>query len=69
MTQLYALIKKESEYFHQNDYHRDEKTRELIPFRVALGGGKWLGGVGGNYPLEDLELFVIDQGEFLRVGT
>jgi len=68
MTQLYAKIKRSSKYHNQNSYHvQDDK---FIPFEVIYDERqeKFLGGVGGNYPVDDLNLFVKQDEAFVRVG-
>lgn len=71
---LYAEIKKTSEYANQRGYHLDEKGK-FVPFpveiksdRVAWGEGVVKGGIGGNYHLRDVILFVKDEdGKFVQV--
>lgn len=61
--QLYALIKKSSEYAHQTD--------KLFPVRVgtpSYGNFAVHGGPGGVYTLKDVNLYVIDDGKQYRLG-
>lgn len=55
--QIYALIKRESEYAHQSD--------KLFPVRVGGGHGDYTvhGGVGGVYRIKDVDFFVLDGGQ------
>ncbi|MGR6474406.1 hypothetical protein ACUZXZ_01190 [Pseudomonas juntendi] len=60
--QLYARIKRTSEYAHQSD--------ELFPVRVGkppYGNFVVRGGPGGVYPMRDVELYVIDDGKQYRL--
>ncbi|MEK2611101.1 hypothetical protein WLF18_18505 [Pseudomonas shirazensis] len=60
--QLYALIKKSSEYAHQTD--------KLFPVRVCGGiPADYVvrGGPGGVYRMKDVELYVIDDGKQYRL--
>lgn len=61
--QLYALIKKTSEYAHQSD--------KLFPVRVGTAPHNDYvvsGGPGGLYRLRDVTLYVIDDGKQYRLG-
>lgn len=61
--QLYALIKRTSEYAHQTD--------KLFPVRVGTppyGNFAVHGGPGGVYPLKDVTLFVMDGGSAIRLS-
>ena len=71
---FYAEIKKSSEYANQRGYHLDEKGKfipfpcEVTSFGVACGQGAVKGGVGGNYKLKDVILYVKnDFGAFAKV--
>lgn len=61
---LYAEIKKSSEYANQRGYHLDERGKfipfpvEVTSFGVAYGQGAVKGGIGGNYHLKDVILYV-----------
>lgn len=60
--QLYAKIKKTSEYAHQAD--------GLFPVRVGsppYGNYAVHGGPGGVYPLGDVELYIIEDGKQYRL--
>ncbi|WP_151884000.1 hypothetical protein [Pseudomonas putida] len=60
--QLYAKIKKTSEYAHQSD--------ELFPVRVGkppYGNFAVRGGPGGVYPIRDVEFYIIDDGKQYRL--
>lgn len=61
--QLYALIKKSSEYAHQSD--------KLFPVRVGTAPHNDYvvsGGPGGLYRLRDVNIYVIDNGKQYRLG-
>lgn len=69
MQQLYAEIKKTSKYAHQADW---AKKQGEYPFKVSIEGyadGYVVqGGPGGQYRLEDVNLFAIDsQGRKVRI--
>lgn len=60
--QLYARIKKTSEYAHQSD--------KLFPVRVGkppYGNFAVHGGPGGVYPIRDVEFYIIDDGKQYRL--
>jgi len=67
MNQLYARIKKSSEYEHQNDHPSFgshfpvvvSETNEFYPVK---------GGVGGQYPLADVNLYLKIDGKFIRIN-
>lgn len=71
--QLYAKIKKSSKYFSQNwSAEQDPERWGGFPFEVfieASGRGYCVqGGPGGQYRLEDVNLFVKDEdGHELRI--
>jgi hypothetical protein len=63
--QLYAEIKRSSEYAHQAD------AGELFPVYVsATRGGDYpvIGGPGGLYRLSDVSLWVVEGGKKLRLS-
>lgn len=68
--QLFAEIKKSSQYAHQAEMCR---TRPCgYPFRVqievdCLDGYIVKGGVGGRYRLSDVNLYLMDGGKKIRV--
>lgn len=67
--QLYAVIKKSSKYAPQNEVAKREPAYGL-PFRVRIDPAYRYpvqGGPGGQYPLEDVQLFVIVDGTQLRI--
>jgi hypothetical protein len=71
MTQLYALIKSNSEHYSHRWHNVDEKGKPT-PFKVTIPseitrGGQALGGVGGNYYINELNLYVIVNDKFVRV--
>jgi hypothetical protein len=72
MTQLYAMIKKNTRYYHQRFYHVDEKGKP-VPFEVQIPtehnghGGEAKGGAGGNYSIKDLNFYVKVNNNFVRV--
>ena len=69
MTQLYAKIKRSSEHHSQNSYHM--KSGKFIPFKVEYNdeSSRFIGGVGGNYKTDDLNIYVKHGKEFKRVGA
>jgi hypothetical protein len=59
VPKIYATIRKNSKYFHQQDF----KGKEPVPFPVLLDfsiNPTWpvKGGVGGNYQLNDIDLWI-----------
>ena len=69
-TQLYAMIKKSSRHYSQQSYHTE--NGKPIPFEVTIPttndvGGVVKGGIGGNYDLEELNIYVKVNGEFLKI--
>lgn len=71
MQQLYAEIKKTSKYAHQAV--QAQRQGMPYPFPVHIeddqGGYVVLGGYGGCYRLEDVDLFVIDGlGRKVRIN-
>lgn len=61
--QLYAVIKKSSQYAHQSD--------KLFPVRVAAAPyGDYIvhGGVGGVYRKKDVSFYVIEDGKQYRLS-
>lgn len=71
MQQLYAEIKKSSKYAHQAV--QAQRQGMLYPFQVCIeddqDGYVVVGGYGGRYRLEDVDLFVIDeQGRKVRIN-
>ena len=71
MTQLYAMIKKNTKYYSQRTYHTDNKGKP-IPFDIEIdeketNGYAAKGGVGGQYPIKDLNFYVKVNGKFTRI--
>lgn len=71
--QLYAKIKPTSKYFLQNDWAMAEAARwGGFPFMVridpAYGEYCVQGGPGGQYRLEDVNLFVVENGRELQIS-
>lgn len=68
MQQLYAEIKKSSKYAHQASW---QKERGPYPFPVrVIADGDYVvkGGIGGQYRLVDVNLYVIDEhGRKVRI--
>lgn len=63
--QLYAEIRRESEYSHQTD------KGELFPVRLAEGpasGHIVIGGPGGQYRLKDVHLYIKHDGKPTRIS-
>lgn len=69
MHQLYAEIKKTSEYAHQAEMCIERGYGH--PFEVAIVASKdgynVIGGVGGRYRLKDVNLYVIEEGQKIRI--
>jgi hypothetical protein len=67
--QLYAEIKKSSQYAHQAEWCRNQGYG--YPFKVrireASDGYVVKGGVGGQYSLADVNLYVLEGGKKIRV--
>lgn len=62
--QLYAEIKRTSEYAHQAD------SGELFPVEVSPGnpcGYVVFGGPGGQYRMRDVSLWVVENGKRMRL--
>ncbi|WP_374347705.1 hypothetical protein [Chitinimonas sp.] len=70
--QLYAKIKRSSKYFHQNAHAQANPDRWGWPFKVHIdprfGDYAVQGGPGEQYRLADVNLFVIESGEVLRIS-
>lgn len=71
--QIYAKIRAESKYVHQNESAEREPDRWGWPFRVRIVGGPlWgylvQGGPGGQYRLDDVDLFVIEDGVEVKIS-
>ncbi|KIH84241.1 hypothetical protein UCMB321_2041 [Pseudomonas batumici] len=69
--QLVAEIKKTSKYAHQANFMRNSCTY-TYPFACAIdsdGGGEYVvkGGIGGQYRLADVNLYVIAEGRKIRL--
>ncbi len=69
MQQLYAEIKKSSKYAHQTQMNIDMGYGH--PFKVSIRddpfGYRVKGGIGGQYRLEDVNLYVIDNDKKIRI--
>lgn len=69
-TQLYAMIKKDSDHYAQQAYHVDKKGKPE-PFEITVPHDnkelKALGGVGGNYDLDELNIFVKINHIYVRL--
>lgn len=63
--QIYAKIKRSSKYYGQTE------RGELFKVHIAPQGG-WeyvvKGGPGGQYRLSDVNLFVVEDGQELRIA-
>lgn len=71
--QIYAKIRAESKYVHQNESAEREPDRWGWPFRVRIVGGPRSGylvqgGPGGQYRLDDVDLFVIEDGVEVKIS-
>lgn len=69
MTQLYAKIKRRSKYYSQNSYHTVDG--KFVPFEVEYDPriDRFIGGVGGNYPVDHLSLYIKQGSGFIRIGA
>ncbi len=69
MTQLYAKIKRSSQYFNQNYTEIVNGKTIILPFEVDIiitapglsRGYHVQGGIGGQYTLKDVNLYVIQN--------
>ncbi|MNF07314.1 hypothetical protein D3C80_2074700 [compost metagenome] len=68
--QLYAGIRKTSKYHSQIDWCIQNGYGHPFPvwFEAALDGYVVIGGAGGRYRLEDIELYVKDGDEMVCVS-
>lgn len=68
--QLYAGIKESSKYHSQIEWGKQSGYGHPFPVRLqpAADGYVVIGGVGGRYRLDDVELFVIEDGQHVRVA-
>ena len=68
--QLYAEIKKSSKYAHQAEMCRTHPCG--YPFKIQIGsdpgGYEVVGGVGGQYRISDVNLYVLQDGEKIRLN-
>ena len=67
--QIYATIRNESKYRHQQAY---DAQHNPIPFKVFIeieNDQYWpvKGGIGGNYALYDVDLWIKDGGRFEKL--
>ena len=69
MTQLYAKIKRSSRYYSQNSHHIVDG--QFVHFEVEYDphSDRFIGGIGGNYPVHHLNIYVKQGSEFIRVGA
>lgn len=66
--QLYAGIRETSKYASQADWQRVRGPYPFpVRFQAAKDGYVIKGGVGGQYRLEDVELYVMNDGKPHRV--
>jgi hypothetical protein len=70
--QIYAKIKRSSKYFNQNKSAQEDPDFYGWPFRVRIDphAGEYLvqGGPGGCYRLNDVNLFIVEDGKELRIA-
>ena len=71
MAQLYAKIKKSSNHYQQRFYL--PIGEENKPFKVEwdptyYGDGRFIGGPGGNYLANELNIYVRNKTDFVRIG-
>ena len=69
MQQIYAKVKKSSKYYGQNEW---AKQSGEFPFPVTIDvrtcdSYRVRGGPGGQYRMEDVNLFVVADGKELRI--
>lgn len=69
MQQLYAEIKKSSKYAHQADMCKERGFGYPFPVNIShdAGGYQVKGGIGGQYRLADVNLYVIEDGKKIRI--
>lgn len=62
--QIYACIKRTSKYFGQGE------RGKLFPVDIARDGSGYVvkGGVGGQYRMRDVALYVIADGEAIKLA-
>lgn len=69
--QLYAEIKKSSEYASQISWAKSQGWPYPFPVRIAPGSPDDYivhGGIGGQYRLADVNLYVIENGQKIRIS-
>lgn len=71
--QLFAKIKRSSKYYNQNECAKEAPQQWGWPFRVTIvadepSAYKVKGGPGGQYRLEDVNLYVVEDGCELRIA-
>ena len=70
-VQLYAKVKRSSKYFHQNEMARTSGLGLPFPVNVMpdiRDSYKVQGGPGGQYRMEDVNLFIIgESGQPFRI--
>lgn len=71
--QLYATIKRSSKYYSQNALAKAEAQRwGGFPFLVlvhpAYGEYCVQGGPGGQYRLSDVNLYIVEDGQTMRIN-
>jgi hypothetical protein len=69
--QLYARVRPGSKYAHQNEWAESNPARWGWPFRVVIVSGcdyAVQGGPGGQYRLQDVDLFVIEDGVEVKIS-
>ena len=71
--QLYAKVKDSSKYYGQNAIAQNDPERWGWPFAVRIVGSNHQGclvqgGPGGQYPLGDVDLFVVEDGCEIQIS-
>lgn len=71
--QLYAKVKESSKYYGQNTIAQNDPERWGWPFAVRIVGSNHQGclvqgGPGGQYPLGDVDLFVVEDGCEIQIS-
>lgn len=71
---IYAEIKKTSRRAAQRSYHMNDRGKcEPFPVEInsdgcSFGQGAVKGGIGGNYELKDVILYIKnDDGKFIKI--
>ena len=68
--QLYAKVRSDSKYAHQNEWAKRDPARWGWPFLVRIEGGYeyQVKGGPGQYRLADVDLYVIEDGVEVKIS-